>query len=77
VSVRGNHFLTSINGQLMSSWTDNLLSRGGVGFFSESGESALLKWVNVSERDSMLARFTSHFSLITVPTSMAGVPPIE
>jgi len=77
VSVRGNHFLTSINGQLMSSWTDNLLSRGGVGFFSESGESALLRWVNVSERDSMLARITSHFSLITFPTSMAGVPPLQ
>jgi hypothetical protein len=69
VSVRGNHFLTSINGQLVSSWTDNLLSRGGVGFFSENGESALLKWVTLSERDSMLARIASHFSLITFPTA--------
>jgi hypothetical protein len=77
VSVRGNHFLTSVNGQLVSSWTDSLLSRGGVGFFSDSGESSLLKWVNVSERDSMLARITSHFSLITVPTSVAGVPPLQ
>ena len=77
VSVRGNRFLTSVNGQLVSSWTDNLLSRGGVGFFSDSGESALLKWVNVSERDSVLARITSHFSLITVPTSMAGLPPAQ
>ena len=70
VSVRGNRFLTSVDGQLVGSWTDNLLSRGGVGFFSDSGESSLLKWVNVSERDSMLARITSHFSLITVPTPM-------
>ena len=77
VSVRGNRFLTSVNGQLVSSWTDNLLSRGGVGFFSDSGESALLKWVNVSERDSMLARITSHFSLITVPASMVGMPPTQ
>lgn len=75
VSVRGNHFLTSVNGQLVSSWTDNLLSRGGVGFFSDNGESALLKWVTVSERDSMLARIASHFSLITVPTARIASEP--
>ncbi|HTC34203.1 MAG TPA: hypothetical protein VK724_12570 [Bryobacteraceae bacterium] len=69
VSVRGDRFLTSVNGQLISSWMDNRISRGGVGFFSEDGESALLKWVSVSERDSFLARLTSHFSLITVPTA--------
>jgi hypothetical protein len=67
VSVQGNHFLTSVNGQLVSSWSDNRLSRGGVGFFSEAGESALLKWVSVSNRDSVLARFVSYFSLIAFP----------
>ncbi len=74
VSVRGNRFLTSVDGQLVSSWTDSLLSRGGVGFFSDNGESALLKWVSVSERDSVLARISSHFSLITVPPSLVDLP---
>jgi len=69
VSVRDNRFLTSVNGQLISSWMDGQISRGGVGFFSEEGESAALKWVSVSERDSFLARIASHFSLITVPTA--------
>jgi hypothetical protein len=69
VSVRGGRFLTSVNGQLISSWMDNRISRGGVGFFSEDGESSLLKWVSVSERDSFLARVASHFSLITFPTA--------
>jgi hypothetical protein len=72
VSVRGNRFLTSVNGQLISSWMDSRISRGGVGFFSEDGESAMLKWVSVSERDSFLARIASHFSLITVPTAAVG-----
>lgn len=70
VSVRGNRFLTSVNGQLISSWMDNRISRGGVGFFSEEGESSELKWVSVSERDSFLARIASHFSLITLPTAV-------
>jgi hypothetical protein len=69
VSVRDGRFLTSVNGQLISSWTDNRLSRGGVGFFSEDGESALVKWVSVSERDSLLGRIVSHFSLISFPTA--------
>jgi len=69
VSVRGNRFLTSVNGQLVSSWMDSRISRGGVGFFAEDGESSVLKWVSVSERDSFLARIASHFSLITVPTA--------
>lgn len=68
VSVRGNRFLTSVNGQLVSSWTDSRLSRGGVGFFSEDGESSLVRWVNLSERDSFLGRIVSHFSLISFPT---------
>jgi hypothetical protein len=67
VSIHGNRFLTSVNGQLISSWMDNRISRGGVGFFSEDGEASLLKWVSVSDRDSFLARMTSHFSLIAFP----------
>ena len=76
VSVHGNRFLTSVNGQLISSWMDSRISRGGVGFFSEDGEASLLKWVSVSDRDSFLARMASHFSLITFPTAVtAGVFP--
>lgn len=69
LSVRGDRFLTSVNGQLVSSWTDNRLSRGGVGFFSEDGEAALVKWVSLTERDSFLGRIVSHFSLISFPTA--------
>jgi len=70
VSIQGGRFLTSVNGQLISSWMDNRLSRGGVGFFSEDGESSLLKWVSVSERDSFVGRIVSHFSLISFPTAI-------
>lgn len=71
VSVHGSRFLTFVNGQLISSWMDGRISRGGVGFFAEEGESSVLKWVSVSERDSFLARVSSHFSLITVPSGVA------
>jgi hypothetical protein len=74
VSVQGKRFLTSVNGQLVSSWTDDRISRGGVGFFADAGESSVLKWVNVTDRDSLLSKIASHFSLIVLPsTAMPGV----
>ncbi len=75
VNVQGQRFLTSVNGQVVSSWTDGRLSRGGIGFFSEDGESALLKSVSVSERDSFLSRVVSYFSLISFPTATLAPMP--
>ena len=71
LSVRGSEFLTSIDGRVVSTWRDRRLSRGGVGFFSEDGEASLLKWASLSERDSVIGRLLSHFSLITFPVGMA------
>ncbi|HLJ17655.1 MAG TPA: hypothetical protein VKV15_24375 [Bryobacteraceae bacterium] len=67
VSVIGDRFVTSVNGQVISSWTDTRLHRGGIGFFSDDGELSTLYWVSVSERDSMLGRLVAHFSLIALP----------
>jgi hypothetical protein len=53
---------------VISSWTDRRLARGGVGFFSGEGEVAKLRWVSLSQRDSMLGRLMANFSLILVPT---------
>ena len=59
---------------LVSSWMDSRLTTGGVGFFAESGEQAAIKWVSVSERDSMLGRFLSYFSIITFPCVPGPMP---
>lgn len=67
LSVRGDRFLTSVNGQVISFWSDQRFRRGGVGFFNEEGESATLKWVNLSERDSLLGQVLSYFSLLRMP----------
>lgn len=57
MSVRGNLFTTKVNGQIVDSWTDNRLKRGGVGFFSEKGESSAIHWVDVrEERDGIFSR---------------------
>jgi hypothetical protein len=64
VSVQGTRFITAVNGRTVSSWSDHRISKGGVGFFSEEGESATVRWVSLSERDSTLGRLLSHFAVI-------------
>ena len=49
MSVRGNQFVTRVNGQIVDTWTDNRLKRGGIGFFSDKGEASSIHWVDVRE----------------------------
>ena len=36
VSVQDDHFVTYLNGQVISSWSDKRLLRGGIGFFDDA-----------------------------------------
>ena len=70
VSVQDDHFITYLNGQIISSWSDKRLRRGGVGFFEDGDDPQKVAWVSVSERDSFLGRMLAHFSLIVMPQSL-------
>lgn len=67
VAVQDDRFITYLNGQVISSWMDKRLRRGGVGFFSDSDDPQEVSWVSVSERDSFLGRVLAHFSLLVMP----------
>jgi hypothetical protein len=54
VDVRGNRFVTSINGEEVDSFIDNTRTTGGVGFFSEAGERARLYWMRFTRNDDWL-----------------------
>lgn len=68
LTVEGSRFVTTVNGQVVSQWSDARLHQGGVGFFSEDGEVSTIRWVSVAERDSVLSRMFAHFSLIQAPS---------
>jgi hypothetical protein len=59
MDVRGDTFTTSVNGQVVDHWTDARLPSGGIGFFSDRGEAALLRWVRVTRNDDILGRLCS------------------
>lgn len=67
MSVQDDHFIAYLNGRVISSWTDQRLSRGGVGFFADDDDGQAVSWVSISERDSVLGRMLAHFSLLVWP----------
>ena len=67
LSVQADRFITYLNGQVISSWSDKRLHRGGIGFFEDVDDPQRVAWVSLSERDSFMGRMLSHFSLIVAP----------
>jgi hypothetical protein len=67
VTVQDDRFVTYLNGQVISAWTDKRLKRGGVGFFSDDDDQQKIAWVNVSEHDSFIGQMLAHFSLFLMP----------
>ncbi len=59
VDVRGNRFLTSIEGQVVDSWSDDRLKSGGVGLFSEGSEKARVYWLKVTKNSDFLGKLCS------------------
>jgi hypothetical protein len=69
VAVRGNRFLTLLDGHIIDEWADTTIPSGGVGFYSDAGESAAIHWVDFRERKGFLAQFFTT-ALLLAP----GVP---
>jgi hypothetical protein len=59
VDVRGNRLTASVEGLKVESWTDDLVAKGGVGFFSEAGDRARLYWMKVSRNQDMVGSICS------------------
>jgi hypothetical protein len=64
--VSGSRFVTLIDGQVVDSWTDGRLRKGGVGFFASPGDRSTVHWASVVERSSFAERFLS-FSFLAAP----------
>ena len=60
--VRGDAFTTYVDGQVVDTWADSSLASGGVGFFSDAGEIAYIRSVDVVYQDDLLGRLCSYLS---------------
>ena len=69
VDVLGNDFVTTVQGQVVDVFSDDRLPRGGVGFFSDTGEDGRLRWIEVSHQYDMLGRLCAYLVPYNVPNS--------
>lgn len=56
VDVQGKNFVTTVQGQVVDVFSDERITRGGVGFFAAPGEDVRLRWVEVSHQYDFLGR---------------------
>ena len=54
--VAGSGFTTSVEGEVVDSWTDDRLRAGGIGFFGGQGDKPSLYWIKVSNNDDFWGR---------------------
>ena len=67
VSVQDDRFITYLNGQVISSWSDKRLHRGGVGFFRR-GRSAKSRLGQRFRTRQLPGTVLAHFSLFVMPS---------
>jgi len=60
VKVKGDHFVTLLDGQVIDTWQDSRLRAGGVGFFGERGELASIRSVSLTDPDRFLEKLQSY-----------------
>jgi hypothetical protein len=69
VEAHGSDFTILAQGEVVDFFSDARLASGGVGFFCSRGESARLRWMEVSHQYDTLGRLCAFFS----PVNVAGV----
>ena len=62
MDVRGSDFAVEVQGQMADSWTETRLPRGGIGFFTASGEASRLRWVQITHQYDMLGRLCAYLA---------------
>ncbi len=69
LDVRGAEFTLSVQDQLVDSWSEPRLRRGGIGFFSARGEESRLRWVQLTHQYDMLGRLCAYLAPYNIPTT--------
>jgi len=62
MDLQGSEFSVEVQGQIADSWTETRLPRGGVGFFTASGEASRLRWMQITHQYDMLGRLCAYLA---------------
>jgi hypothetical protein len=62
MDLHGSDFTLEVQGQIADSWTEARLPRGGIGFFTASGEASRLRWMQITHQYDMLGRLCAYLA---------------
>lgn len=62
VRAMGDRIVTLVGGRVIDQWRDSRFRTGGVGFFSERGELASVRWAKVQEGESLADRLRGYLT---------------
>jgi hypothetical protein len=60
VDADGSNFTAQFQGQIVDVWSDSRLATGGVGFFSDKGEQAKIRWIEVTHQSDFLGKLCAY-----------------
>jgi hypothetical protein len=60
--MEGSRYSLVIQGQMIDSWNEPRLKRGGVGFFTNRGEQSRIGWVQITHQYDMLGRLFAYLA---------------
>ncbi len=69
LDIRGDDFSLAVQGQMVDSWSEPRLKRGGIGFFAARGEESRVRWVQVTHQYDMLGRLCAYLAPYNIPTT--------
>ncbi len=75
MDIHGDVFALTVQGQMVDSWSEPRLRKGGVGFFSARGEASRLRWVQVTHQYDMLGRLCAYLAPYNIPSTNGGWQP--
>jgi len=75
MDIHGDGFALTVQGQLVDSWSEPRLRKGGVGFFTARGEASRLRWVQVTHQYDMLGRLCAYLAPYNIPSTNGGWQP--
>jgi hypothetical protein len=62
MDVHGSNFALEVQGQMVDSWSEPRLARGGVGFFTGRGEKSSIRWVQLTHQYDVLGRLCAYLA---------------
>lgn len=60
MDVHGSNFSLEVQGQMVDTWTETRLKRGGIGFFTGRGEKSSIRWVQLTHQYDALGRLCAY-----------------